>query len=125
MRKVFFILFVSIITSSAYAAEKITYLSCAKFDERAPDLIVVLDKAKGTASLQSSSSGSGLNFTAEAAFGPSEITWRKDSTKLKQTYSVNRSSLILKRKTFSEMTGNTYTDSSICTVKSPPRNNKI
>lgn len=110
---------------TSLASAKITYLSCPKLDERAPDLIVVLDQSNGSASLQSPSMGSGLNFTAPAAFGPSEVTWRKDSAKLKQTYSVDRATLVLKRTTYSAMTNSTHSDVADCKISKPPTKNKF
>ncbi|EPC3765346.1 hypothetical protein [Klebsiella michiganensis] len=125
MKKILLGLCISLIGFSSMASAKITYLSCPKLDERAPDLIVVLDQSNGTASLQSPSMGSGLNFTAPAAFGPSEVTWRKDSTKFKQTYSVDRATLVLKRTTFSEMSNSTHSDISDCKISKPPQKNKF
>jgi len=125
MKKILFFLCTIAISSTASANSKVTYLSCPKLDDRASDLIVVLDPSNATASLQSPSSGSGLNFTSNAAFGPTEVTWRKDSPRLKQTYSVDRGSLVLKRKTFSEMTGSTDINSSECSIINPKRNNKF
>ncbi|HIF0661504.1 TPA: hypothetical protein ACXYP7_000710 [Klebsiella pneumoniae] len=116
---------ISLICFSSLATAKITYLSCPYLDERAPDLIVVLDQNNGSASLQSPSMGSGLNFTAPAAFGPSEVTWRKDSTKYKQTYSVDRATLVLKRTTYSEMSNTTHSEVSDCKISKPPKQNKF
>lgn len=125
MNKTVLGLCISLMCFSSLASAKITYLSCPKLDERAPDLIVVLDQSNGSASLQSPSMGSGLNFTAPAAFGPSEVTWRKDSTKLKQTYSVNRATLVLKRTTYSAMTNSTHSDVADCKISKPPTKNKF
>ncbi|MDP1211568.1 hypothetical protein Q6268_28525, partial [Klebsiella pneumoniae] len=85
--------------------------------------IVVLDQNNGSASLQSPSMGSGLNFTSTAEFGPYEVTWSKDSTKYKQTYSVDRATLVLKRTTYSEMSNNTHTEVSDCKISKPPKQN--
>lgn len=110
------ILTIAIVSSSAFAGGKITYLACPQLDDRAKDLIVVLNQDNGTASVQSPSNGSGLNFTSQASFGPDRVEWRKDSKSLKQLYSVNRETLILERKTFSEMSGVNHTDKSDCSI---------
>ena len=99
---------ISLIGFSSLATAKITYLSCPYLDERATDLIVVLDQNNGSASLPSPSMGSGLNFTAPAAFWPSEVPWRTYSKKDKQTYSVDISTLVLKRTTYSVMSNTTH-----------------
>ncbi|MGR7540894.1 hypothetical protein ACU60L_18510 [Klebsiella aerogenes] len=125
MKRIILGICVSLIGFCGVAKAQVTYLSCPELDERASDLIVVLDKSNGTASLQAPSMGSGLNFTAPAAFGPSEVTWRKDSSKFKQTYSVNRSTLILKRITYSEMSNNTHAETSKCKISNPPQKNKF
>ncbi|WP_129088604.1 hypothetical protein ACBV55_13655 [Franconibacter pulveris] len=108
-------LFSSAIISTSVSA-KVTYLSCPYLDNQASDLKIVLDQDNGTASLQSASSGPGLNFTAPASFGPEQVTWRKDNKSYKQTFSVDRMKLSFERKTFSEATGNTYSDRSECTI---------
>ncbi|HGM5351277.1 TPA: hypothetical protein ACKP19_004989 [Serratia marcescens] len=125
MKRVLLSIFVTLISTTSFASGKLTYLSCPKLDDRAPDLIVILDEQSSTASLQAPSSGSGLNFTSKAAFGPVEVSWRKDSQSLKQTYSIDRQSLVLNRKTFSEMSGSTHINSSACTVVKSNRKNKI
>lgn len=108
---------------SCAAADSIVYLSCPHLDSRAPDLLVVLDRQSGTASLQSPSMGAGLNFTEKASFGPEKVVWRKDSSGFQQTYSINRSSLELERKTFSTRTSSTDIEKSDCTlVKSSTKN---
>lgn len=67
-----------LVSTITYSASKVIYLECPNFDERAKDLVVVLDQPNGTASLQTSFGGEGLNFTAPASFGPSKVTWRRD-----------------------------------------------
>ncbi|MDU9393209.1 hypothetical protein [Pseudomonas sp. zfem002] len=107
------------------AAGNLTYLSCPGIDERADDLLVIIDQPNGTASLQSQKVGSGLNFTAPASFGPTEITWRSDSRDFPQKFSVDRAKLVLKRETTSRMTGDVYTDKSACSLVKAPSNNQI
>lgn len=106
----------------AFSAESVTYLSCPGFDERAPDLQVILDKSNGTASLQSPSMGSGLNFTVPASFGPDRVTWKKDTGSFKNTYSVDRETLVFERRTYSERTSNTDVTKANC--KMIPKNKK-
>ncbi|WP_132926696.1 hypothetical protein [Sodalis ligni] len=125
MRKITFYLFLILMSSSVFAAGKIVYLSCPKLDERAPDLKITLDQSNGTASAQSPLSGSGLNFTSQASFGPEQVTWRSDSRELKQMFSIDRTSLMLERKTFSEMTGNTYSEKSECKIIKAPKSAKF
>lgn len=110
---------------AASAAGNATHLSCPGLDKRADDLLVVIDQSGGTASLQSGKSGVGLNFTSQAAFGPSEITWRNDSKGIAQKFSVDRVSLMLKRETTSAMTGSTYVETSPCSIAKAPANTKI
>ncbi len=107
------------------AAPNIIYLGCPSLDERAKDLVVVLDQPNGTASLQTSLGGEGLNFTAPASFGPRKVTWSKNTKLFKSTYSIDRTSLGLERKTFSEMTSSTYSEKSDCNIIKSPRNNKF
>lgn len=118
MKKLMVFLAVCLASSLVLAHAKSTYLSCPQLDERASDLKVVLNQENGTASLQTSSGGPGLNFTSPASFGPDVVQWRKDSHSLKQTYSVDRSTLVLERKTLSGMTDKTYSEKSNCTVVS-------
>lgn len=111
---VLIVIFLACLSSAAYG--KAVYLSCPNLDKRAVDLKVILDEANGSASLQSPSSGSGLNFTSSASFGPSEVLWRHDSKSLKQTFSVDRTTLVLQRKTFSELTRDTYIEKADCSL---------
>ena len=91
-------------------------LSCPNLDERAKDLEVVLDKSNGTASFQSPTGGSGLNFTEKASFGSELVTWTRRTELFKQSYSVNRVTLELQRKTYSMASGETYNKKSECTM---------
>ncbi|EOG5421045.1 hypothetical protein ACLE0S_002849 [Cronobacter malonaticus] len=125
MKNIFTLASLVFVSMQAMSAEKAIYLSCPYFDSRTPDLIVVLDQSNGLASLQSPSMGSGLNFTAPASFGPDKVTWRKDSKSLKQTYSVDRSSLIFERKTYSEMTSDVHSDKSKCNLVKKPESAKF
>lgn len=112
-------------SQAAVAAGNVTYLSCPHFDPKADDLLVIIDQPNGTASLQSQKSGSGLNFTSRASFGPNEITWRSDSKDLPQKFSVDRGTLVFKRETTSRLTNEIYTDKSDCSVVKASRENKI
>lgn len=106
----------TIVCFNSYAKDKEVFLSCPHLDERAKDLIVILDNSNGTASLQSPSMGKGLNFVSDASFGPNVVTWRNDNRMFKQTYSVDRTTLEIQRKTFSETTEDTHIDKSACTL---------
>ena len=120
MKKIFTFLFLALVSTQAYSSNKSIYLSCPHFDERAPDLVVVLDQSNGTASLQSPSMGEGLNFTAPASFGPDRVTWRRDEKNWKRSYSVNRSTLEFERKTYSVYFDDTSIAKSDCKIiKSP------
>lgn len=110
---------------SAFSNAKNVYLSCPRFDNRAPDLKVILDESNGTASLQSSSSGAGMNFTSQASFGPDKVQWRKDTKSLKQTFSVDRSTLVFQRKTISGLSGETYIDKSDCEIIKSAKHTKF
>ena len=125
MKNIFTLACLVFVSTQALSAEKTIYLSCPHFDSRAPDLIVVLDQTNGSASLQSPSMGAGLNFTAPASFGPDKVTWRKDSKSFKQTYSVDRSSLVFERKTYSEMSSDVHTDKSDCDLVKKPKSAKF
>ncbi|HAJ7390798.1 TPA: hypothetical protein HNV44_18290 [Escherichia coli] len=114
-----------LLSAYSYSAPKIIYLECPNLDERAKDLVVVLDQPNGTASLQTSFGGEGLNYTAPASFGPSKVTWSKKSKLFNSTYSVDRASLALERKTFSEMTSNTYSEKTDCNIIKSPKENKF
>ncbi|MCP2232882.1 hypothetical protein [Erwinia aphidicola] len=107
------------------AAINPVYLQCPNFDERASDLIIVLNEANGTAALQSKLGGSGFNFSEPASFGPNEVVWSKKSGNFKHTYSVNRSSLTFERKTFSGMTGETYSTKTECKISKAKASNKF
>lgn len=109
----------------AYAAPKVVYLACPNFDERAKDLIVVLDQPNGTASLQTSFGGEGLNFTAPASFGPDKVTWRRDEKNWKRSYSVDRSTLEFKRNVYSVTFNDTMNTSSSCKIIKSPKNAKF
>lgn len=113
------------VSQAAFSAGSVTYLSCPDFDPRADDLLVIIDQPNGTASLQSQKSGSGLNFTSTASFGPNEITWRGNSKDLPQKFSVDRGTLVFKRETTSRLTNETYTDKSACSVVKASSKNKI
>ncbi|EHR9527884.1 hypothetical protein KU919_004472, partial [Salmonella enterica subsp. enterica serovar Newport] len=112
------IIFIGIFCSSVFFTlnAKTVNLSCPGLDKRAQDLEVVLDIDNGTASLQSPSSGSGLNFTENASFGADLVTWSKKSSSFKQSFSVNRATLELQRKTYSNATGETYNEKTECTI---------
>lgn len=125
MKKELFFFGLLISSTQAFSAESITTLSCPGFDDRAPDLQVILDKSNGTASLQSPSMGSGLNFTAPASFGVDRVTWRKDSSSFKSTFSIDRETLVLERKTYSERTSNTDVTKATCKMISKIKNNKF
>lgn len=107
------------------AAGNVTYLSCPGVDKRADDLVVVLDQQNGTASLQSEKSGSGLNFTSPASFGPKYVSWQYQSKSVPQKFTVDRVSLILKRETTSRMTGSVYLQTSACSIIKAPANTKF
>lgn len=107
------------------AAGNVTYLSCPDVDKRADDLVVVLDQQNGTASLQSDKSGSGLNFTSPASFGPKYVSWQNQSKSFPQKFTVDRVSLILKRETTSRMSGNVYLEASNCSIIKAPANTKF
>ncbi|EEK8464019.1 hypothetical protein G9565_001245 [Salmonella enterica] len=109
----------------SYSAAKVIYLECPNFDERAKDLVVVLDQPNGTASLQTSFGGEGLNFTAPASFGPSQVTWRKDEKNWKRSYSVDRSTLEFKRDVYSLTYNKTMTTRSNCKIIKSPRTAKF
>ncbi|EAO5314618.1 hypothetical protein CCR28_24425 [Salmonella enterica] len=121
------IIFIGLIFSSVVftANAKTTSLSCPGLDKRAQDLEVVLDAGNGTASLQSPSSGSGLNFTEKASFGSELVTWSKKSSSFKQTFSVNRETLELQRKTYSNATGETYLEKTTCSLKRASKSAKF
>jgi hypothetical protein len=107
------------------AAGNITYLSCPAVDKRADDLVVVLDQQNGTASLQSDKSGSGLNFTSPASFGPKYVSWQNQSKSFPQKFTVDRVSLILKRETTSRMSGSVYLETSACSIIKAPADTKF
>ena len=113
------------ISSFALSEGKKTYLSCPGLDSRANDLKVIIDQNNGTASLQSSVSGDGLNFTSLASFGPGKVEWVKKSHGLFQKFSVDRSTLKLVRETTSSLTGSTYLESSSCSIIEYPRDAKF
>ncbi|EOF5154681.1 hypothetical protein ACK1XB_001109 [Salmonella enterica] len=119
------IIFIGLIFSSVVftANAKTTSLSCPGLDKRAQDLEVVLDAGNGTASLQSPSSG--LNFTEKASFGSELVTWSKKSSSFKQTFSVNRETLELQRKTYSNATGETYLEKTTCSLKRASKSAKF
>lgn len=125
MRNVLAALVIGSMCQASFAAGNVTYLSCPELDKRADDLLVVMDQQGGTASVQSKKSGSGLNFTAPASFGPAEVIWRSDSASYAQLYSVNRESLVLKRETTSAMSGTVYNATSNCTIVKAPQSNKF
>ena len=110
---------------ASQAAGNVTYLSCPSLDTRADDLMVILDQPNGTASLQSGKSGSGLNFTSPASFGPAQVTWRNDSKGLSQKFSIDRVSMELKRETTSAMTESVYVGKSPCSIAKAPANTKF
>lgn len=112
------VIFFGVFFSSAifFANAKTINLSCPNLDERAKDLEVVLDTNNGTASFQSPSNGSGLNFTEKASFGSELVSWTRRTELFKQSYSVNRVTLELQRKTYSLATGETYNKKSECTI---------
>lgn len=107
------------------AAGDVTYLSCPTVDKRADDLVVVLDRQKGTASLQSDKSGSGLNFTSPASFGPKYVIWQNQSKSYPQKFTADRVSLILKRETTSSMSGSVYVETSACSIIKAPADTKF
>lgn len=109
----------------SFAAGNVTYLSCPAVDKRADDLVVVLDKQNGTASLQSDKIGSGLNFTSPASFGPKYVSWQNQSKSFPQKFTVDRVSLILKRETTSRMTGSVYLETSTCSIIKAPADTKF
>lgn len=125
MRKLVAAVVLGVAGQTAFAAGSVTYLSCPDFDPRADDLLVIIDQPNGTASLQSQKSGSGLNFTSPASFGPNEITWRSDSKDLPQKFSVDRGTLVFKRETTSRLTNEVYTEKSACSQVKVSSKNKI
>ncbi|MCP1507755.1 hypothetical protein J2Y83_003728 [Pseudomonas marginalis] len=125
MHKVLIALVIGVSSQASFAAGSVTYLSCPSLDKRADDLLVIVDQPSGTASLQSNKSGSGLNFTSPASFGPKEVTWRSESKSFQQKFSVDRVNLTLKRETTSGMTGSIYVETSPCSIVKAPSNTKF
>ncbi|MDU4943839.1 MAG: hypothetical protein E6X23_20260 [Mixta calida] len=125
MKKIILGFMLCFFSSLALSKSHVIYLSCPGVDERATDLKVILDQDNGSASLQTNEGGQGLNFTSPASFGPEQVSWRKDFKGYKQTFSVNRSSLKLERKTFSAMTGETYVEKSDCAIVKSAQKNKF
>ena len=125
MKKIIVVMSLALFCNTTYAADREVYLSCPGFDDRAPDLIVVLDKANGKASLQSPSSGVGLNFSTEASFGPDKVTWRRNSGSLKHIFSVDRSTLQFERKTLDTSNGLNHTQKTTCTIIKKNTSNKF
>lgn len=125
MHKVLIALVIGVSCQASFAASGVTYLSCPSLDKRADDLLVIVDQPSGTASLQSNKSGSGLNFTSPASFGPKEVIWRSESKNLQQKFSVDRVNLILKRETTSGLTGSIYVETSPCSIVKAPSNTKF
>lgn len=125
MRKVLIAVILVLAPHIALAADGASYFSCPSLDERADDLLIIIDKSHGTASLQSEKSGSGLNFTAPASFGPSQVSWRGNSVQYPQKFSIDRVSLVLKRETTSKMSGEVYLETSPCAMVKPPSNAKF
>lgn len=113
------------VSQSGFAAGNVLYFSCTALDKRADDLLVVVDQPSGTVSLQSDKSGEGLNFTSPASFGPAQVTWRNLSKSFPQKFSIDRSSLILKRETTSAVTGSVYVETSPCTIVRAPSGRKF
>lgn len=125
MKKTLSLIFFIFSLNAAHAANAEVYLSCPGLDERAPDLLVILDKSNSKASLQSPSSGVGLNFTADASFGPTVVTWRRDSGSLKHTFSVDRATLYFERKTIDTSNGLNMTKKTKCTLVKKNSGNKF
>ena len=114
-----------LVSTITYSASKVIYLECPNFDERAKDLVVVLDHPNGTASLQTSFGGEGLNFTAPASFGPSKVTWRRDEKNWKRNYSVDRSTLEFKREVYSLTFNDTMITKTSCKIIKSPNTAKF
>ncbi|AUX97037.1 hypothetical protein ACHHZC_07205 [Citrobacter freundii complex sp. 2024EL-00228] len=114
-----------LVSTITYSASKVIYLECPNFDERAKDLVVVLDQPNGTASLQTSFGGEGLNFTAPASFGPSKVTWRRDEKNWKRNYSVDRSTLEFKREVYSLTFNDTMITKTSCKIIKSPNTAKF
>ncbi|UVL53941.1 hypothetical protein [Pseudomonas sp. B21-035] len=125
MRNLLLALIVGSASQASLAAGNVLYFACPALDKKADDLVVTLDQANGTASLQTSKSGSGLNFTSPAAFGPKEVTWRNQSSSYPQKFSIDRTSLELKRETTSGMSGTLYIEKSPCSIIKAPSNTKF
>ncbi|WP_137268472.1 hypothetical protein [Erwinia persicina] len=125
MKKYIFLGLICLVPQITFAGNLPVYLHCPNFDERAADLTVVLDQGNGTAALQSKAGGAGFNFSEKASFGPNEVVWSRKSGRFNHTYSVNRSSLMFERKTFSEMTGETYFTKTECQISKSQSVNKF
>lgn len=125
MHRLLVALVVGLASQMSLAGESVLHFSCPSLDKRADDLVVVVNKAAGTASLQSAKMGSGLNFSSPAAFGPKEVTWRNQSKSFPQKFSIDRVNLTLKRETTSSMTGSVYVETSPCSAIKAPANAKF
>ncbi|NAP01942.1 MULTISPECIES: hypothetical protein [Pseudomonas] len=124
MRSALTALVLGCLSQTVFAAD-ILYFSCPALDKSADDLLVVIDQPNGKASLQSEKSGSGLNFTSSASFGPKQVTWRSDSRSYPQKFSLDRVTLTLRRETSSGMTGTVYEETSPCSMVKSPGNTKF